>query len=473
MVERDMRHTHTEPVDAVSRRTFLRLLPVGFLLGKIKTALPADVFAGGSPQDGQAASADGSFFGLYRAAQNQCLGIDRFMADTGESEVLMSDYSSGVVRRLSQVSEDEFTMGPAFTVVSPVELTVRFRKDESGNIAGVSLQPASGSETFAERVFVDEEQIAFQDGSAKLAGTLLLPPSKLPHAAIILLHGSGALTRDSFGPYPHFFVSLGLAVLIYDKRGAGASTGTRLDGTIGPPPQLSAAYYPDDLMSDALAALSYLRTRKEINPEAMGFWGSSEGGMLATQVAARSKNVAFVINSSGSVAPVWQTLLYQVEAVMKARGNSESEIEQALAYTKLWIGVARTGKQYELYLKLRQEMLDGKKPGLFWSSRNFTSVEQMRWDWDHVLSFNPLPALEKVSCPVLGVFGELDQSTDATGAANSMREALSKGGNHNFTVKIFPNAGHSLQEMPSGSRMAPGLFDTIGSWVLKQVHEKS
>jgi hypothetical protein len=180
-VERDRRHTYTEPVDAVSRRTFLRLLPVGLLLGKIKTALPADFFPAGSPQDGHAASADGSLFGLYRAAQNQYLGIDRFMADTGESEVLMSDYSSGVVRRLSQVSKDEFTMGPAFTVVSPVEVTVRFRKDERGNITGVSLQPASGSETFAERVFLDEEQIAFQDGSAKLAGTLLLPPSQLPH----------------------------------------------------------------------------------------------------------------------------------------------------------------------------------------------------------------------------------------------------------------------------------------------------
>lgn len=84
-VERDMKHRYTEPVDAVSRRTFLRLLPVGFLLGKITTALPADVFAGGSPQDGQAASTDGSFFGLYRAGQNRYLGIDRFMADTGES----------------------------------------------------------------------------------------------------------------------------------------------------------------------------------------------------------------------------------------------------------------------------------------------------------------------------------------------------------------------------------------------------
>jgi uncharacterized protein len=53
------------------------------------------------------------------------------------------------------------------------------------------------------------------------------------------------------------------------------------------------------MISDALAALGYLRTRKEINLEAIGFWGSSEGGMLATQVAARSKDVAFVTNFFG------------------------------------------------------------------------------------------------------------------------------------------------------------------------------
>jgi hypothetical protein len=47
----------------------------------------------------------------------------------------------------------------------------------------------------------------------------------------MLLLGSGPLTRYSFGPCPHFFTSLGFAVLIYDKRGTGASTGVRLDAS--------------------------------------------------------------------------------------------------------------------------------------------------------------------------------------------------------------------------------------------------
>src|SRR6185503_9539490 len=127
------------------------------------------------------------------------------------------------------------------------------------------------------------EEVVISSGDAKLAGTLLLPRAKGPHPAIILLHGSGPLTRYSFGPYPHFFTSLGFAVLIYDKRGAGVSTGLRMDASTGT--VMKAAFYPDDLANDALAALRFLQQREDIDPKRIGFWGSSEGGMLTMQVA--------------------------------------------------------------------------------------------------------------------------------------------------------------------------------------------
>jgi hypothetical protein len=50
-----------------------------------------------------------------------------------------------------------------------------------------------------------------------------------------------------------------------------------------------------------------------------------------------------------------------------------------------------------------------------------------------------------------------------------MRKVLSDAGHSDFTLKILPNAGHSLSEMPSRSRMAPGVFETIRSWLLKRV----
>ena len=89
----------------------------------------------------------------------------------------------------------------------------------------------------------------------------------------------------------------------------------------------------------------------------------------------------------------------------------------------------------------------------------------MRWLWDHVLSFDPLPALADVKCPVLALYGELDTSTDARKAAGNMRSVLSAAGHRDFTVKVIPNASHSLMEQPSGNRMAPGVFETLSTWL--------
>lgn len=220
-----------------------------------------------------------SYYGLYRISSNHMIGIDRFAPDAGESWILMSDYQSGTLRRLFPVSETEFEMGPGFNVPAPPELRLRFATDANGNVAGISLTPPDDAVAFAEKVPVQEQQVTFADGTVTLAGTLLVPATKGPHPAIILLHGSGPLTRSSFGPYPHFFASLGLAVLIYDKRGTGDSSGTRADASR--PAALAQSptwFYPDGLADDARAALRYLRSRNDIDSRQIGLWGSSEGG---------------------------------------------------------------------------------------------------------------------------------------------------------------------------------------------------
>ena len=93
----------------------------------------------------------------------------------------------------------------------------------------------------------------------------------------------------------------------------------------------------------------------------------------------------------------------------------------------------------------------------------------MRWDWDHVLSFDSLLALRRVTCPFLGLWGELDQETDARAAEGNARAVLAQYGNKDFTLKIFPNANHPLQEMPSRARMAPGVFETLRSWLRARI----
>ena len=408
------------------------------------------------------------YIGVYRLDDHP-VGIDRFISDSGDSTLLFCDYETGLVRPLFRVSPTEFAMGPSFAVRSPVELTVQFQLDSQGAAQGLTVRPAGGAATFATRNPSRDEEVVFHNGDTKLAGTFIAPATPGPHPAIVLLHGSGPLTRHSFGPWPRFFNSLGMAVLVFDKRGTGASSGVRLDASTGAPATLSSRSYPNDLVDDALAALRFLQGRSDIDREQIGFWGSSEGGMLATQVAARSSDVAFAIDSSGFMGPLWETLLYQAGALAEGRGASASEVAETMAFTRLWMEVARTGKGYEEFVTRRQAIIaSGRSSFLSYESANFTSLEQMRWVWNHILAFSPLPALRQVKVPVLGVWGEADPLTDAPKAARAMREALSKGGNRDVTVKIFPNAGHSLMET-SRKGMAPEVFAYLRQWIVARV----
>jgi pimeloyl-ACP methyl ester carboxylesterase len=410
---------------------------------------------------------DSTYYGNYSITDDHYLGIDRFITDDGKNAMLISDYSTGVVRRLFPVADNRFVMGPGFNTEAPAELTLTFVQDKQGEVKGVSLRNAQGVEQFAKRVPLREEHVSFLNADAKLDGTLLIPSTKGPHPAIVLLHGSGPLTRYSFGPYPHFFTSLGFAVLIYDKRGAGRSTGICMDASTGA--AMKNSFYPDELAGDALAAMRVLLQRRDIDPDKIGFWGSSEGGMLATQVAARSRQVAFAINSSGFMEPLWQTLRYQAEAIPRSKGASPTEVDKEVAFVNLWLDVARTGQHWEDFQAVQQQRTDAGDPWIFQSRGPFTSLEQLRWDWDHILTFDPLPALAKVRCPLLGIFGELDPLTPAKRTTGNMEKVLKAAGHKDFTLKIFPQAGHSLSELPEKNRMAPGVFETLCTWLSERM----
>lgn len=395
--------------------------------------------------------------GDYRTGDNHIVGIDHYITeDRHENRLIYSDYTTGIVRLLTNSADGEFSMGPEFDVSSPVELNIRFTLSDEGKVTGLKLERPGQPETFAERIPLKQTEVSFQNGNVTLAGTLLMPETSGPHPGMILLHGSAPLTRYSFGPYPHFFTSLGFAVLIYDKRGSGASTGTYLD---------EATYYPDGFTSDALAAFQLLQSNKDINPNRIGFWGSSEGGMLATQVAARSQQVAFIINSSGFMMPLWQQSLYHTEAAMRDEGYPEHDIEEAVAYNKLIIRVGRTGRGWDQFKKRQQEV---RNKNWFSSySTYISSREAIRQRWTHILSFSPLPALKKVRCPVLGLFGQIDNETPASIAVSNMRHGLTEGGNKGYSLKIFPNANHAL--MLGTKTMAPGVFQTISSWLSQTI----
>lgn len=153
-------------------------------------------------------------------------------------------------------------------------------------------------------------------------------------------------------------------------------------------------------MKDAIEAVRVLEDRDDIDPKRIGLWGTSEGGMLTTQVAAQMKNVAFVINSSGFMMSLWQQVLYNIEAQLRADGFSRGEVADAVAFEKLGLQVMRTGERWEEFIEAQTSARQKKWwAAYFGSSAGFSSLANIRWQWDHVYNFDPLPVLISVDCP--------------------------------------------------------------------------
>ena len=117
---------------------------------------------------------------------------------------------------------------------------------------------------------------------------MYLPLSGPPAPAVVFVHGAGAAVRgDRYHELARHFARKGVAALIYDKRGCGASTG---DWT-------RAGMH--DLAEDALACVRLLRGRADVNPNRVGLWGLSQGASVIPIAAGRTPNVAFLIAVGG------------------------------------------------------------------------------------------------------------------------------------------------------------------------------
>jgi hypothetical protein len=171
------------------------------------------------------------------------------------------------------------------------------------------------------------EDVVFENTKANisLAGTLTLPKKDGIFPVVILITGSGPQNRDEelLGHKPFLIISDYLtkneiAVLRYDDRGVGQSTGDFKTATSA------------DFATDVESAIAYLKTRKEIKKNKIGLIGHSEGGLIAPIVALKSKDVNFIVLLAGTGIQGDKLLLLQQELIDKANGVSEAEIEKTI-----------------------------------------------------------------------------------------------------------------------------------------------
>lgn len=392
-------------------------------------------------------------------------GTDKVLlvAPSGDSLIYV-DYDSGRTGALYPIGRDRFVGGPTVATGYPVAIDITFTRDSAGVGTSAALV-RRGKTVQAARVHLyDQEELSFASDGVTIAGTLLRPSTPGPHPALVMIHGSGAVTRDALRPFADHFARNGVAVLITDKRGTGRSTGTWVRATF------------DDLAQDALAAVRMLRSRPDIQPWAIGLHGVSLGGWVAPLAASRSRDVAYVVVESAPTLTPREHERLRVESQMQADGFGRDQIARALAFMDQKFEVARTGEGWP-----RLQAIMNTAGAAAWLSYTNppASLESLRWYWDNVFGYDPIPVLARLEVPMLVLYGGLDSIVPPRVHRKRMEQALQAAGRHDVTIKVFEKANHGFFEAITGGRLeqarlasfVDGYFEQRTSWVLATVQD--
>lgn len=329
-----------------------------------------------------------------------------------------------------------------------------------------------------------EEEVAFENKKAgvKFAAALTLPRGRGPCPAVVLISGSGAHDRDEtiFGHKPFLVLAdhltrRGVAVLRCDDRGVGRSTGKKMQATTA------------DLAGDALAAVAYLKGRKEIDPKWIGLIGHSEGGLIAPLAASQSADVAFIVLLAGPGLPGEEILYLQGQAVLKAQGAPAKVLAEQRALQEIIFAAVRKEQDNDKVKKLIDEGLKKRLEKKAAEERKELEKQkslveaQLRlvltpW-FRYFLTYDPRPALRKVRVPVLALIGEKDVQVPPKENIKAITAALAEGGNQDCTVKELASLNHLFQTCKTGSlaeygrseeTFAPSALKLISDWILKR-----
>ncbi len=309
------------------------------------------------------------------------------------------------------------------------------------------------------------ETVRFAGGSGvTLAGELTMPQVGGPFKAVVLISGSGPQDRNEAlaGHKPFLVLSdhltrAGFAVLRYDDRGFAESTGT----------YETADLY--DFADDAAGAYRYLKSRPEIDKEAIGYIGHSEGGYIAP-VAARQTDPAYMVFLAGAARPLLPYVVAtQTADLLRAEGADQALID--LAVTQYQAGSAILAQKAPL-ADIRDDLDDYLKSQGLWLSDRQAFLDQFATRWGvSYANYNSSAALRALSNPVLALFGEKDLQVSAEKEAPVMRASLR---HPRSDVAVIKGVNHLFQPSDTGlpaeyseidTTISVNVMNRISTWI--------
>ncbi|WP_413662585.1 alpha/beta hydrolase family protein [Microbulbifer sp. CNSA002] len=348
-------------------------------------------------------------------------------------------------------------------------LSLNFRKINT-------VQPENRPQTPTGPYPYTIEEVSFKSTITNniISGTLTKPNSRIK-ATAILISGSGPQDRDetafghkAFAVIADYLTRQGYAVLRYDERGIGDSTGSFSTATT------------EDFANDTSAIVDYLNSRNDLPKGKTGLIGHSEGGMIAPMVASNRDDIAFTILLGGPGVKLQELFFDQWHRDRKHSGVTEKNLQELRKLDKiifeqfahLPIGGTISDELHQyLYKTVELEGLEGGKL----EAQVEVLKKQYSTPWfRYALSFNPEPYLEGTKCPILALNGSLDFQVDAEMNLGNIEKVLGKSNHKDYEIIELDKMNHLFQTAETGSyaeyaeieeTFSPIALETMSIWL--------
>ena len=288
-----------------------------------------------------------------------------------------------------------------------------------------------------------------------LRALLWIPDAAGPLPGIVLVDGSGDGACDDWGEWPERFVGCGAVVLAHDKPGCGGSPGNWMEQTF------------DDRARETLAALAVLRAHPACSGQPVGLLGFSQGGWVAL-LAATSGDADFVVSLSGpGVTPAAQDRV-RIERELRARDIAPDAIAEALDWIDERARRLLAGEPAEDVFADQLRLAD--RSWYAGTTEYFDTLPALSF-LGRILDFDPVPALQRVSCPVLALFGAADTLVPVLPSVTAFAENLPTLDGDPHGIAVFPGANHGLftadpdPAVPRTEQLARGFLPIVAGFL--------
>lgn len=314
-------------------------------------------------------------------------------------------------------------------------------------------------------------EIPYASGEARIGATLVLPEGAGPFPVVVVLHGGGDSSREESPPYRfwgEYLARRGYAVLLYDKRGNGESTGNWREVGF------------DARAADVLEGVRRVRDRPEVDPGRVGLLAVSQGSWVAGIVAAGDPRLAFVVHVSGPAVSVREADTHALRAELERDRLDERSIGERLAVWDLLVEFALSEDDDEAWRRLERAVREAAERS--WSETHPVSTGERDSWWKgwygRVADHDPVPFLRRSSTPMLWVYGVEDGESDIVRNVEVL-ERLRTSDDKAYTIATFPGAGHGLMVPVTDDGIdrppltaAPGFLGTVLGWMDARVREE-